>query len=333
MSKIDFIVYWVDGSDAEWQKKKKSFMPASGTDNSNNRYRDMGTLKYLFRGIEKFAPWVNKVYFVTDNQKPEWLNTDCSKLVMVDHKDYIPEKYLPTFNANPIELNFHRIEGLSEQFVVFNDDFFITSPMKETDFFVDGKPVDIFTEFPLQYKENVVFNKILFNDFTLASKYYPSRSEYKKRIRNKILTPKYGSYFFYNLLMYMLPYKAIFGISTPHFARPYTRSIFEKVWADEYELMDSVSSHKFRHSDDINIYALRYLNLLSGNFVPSNIYKMGKAYNVTSDDESMYETIRNQKYKLLCINDDCSDEVFEVMKEKSAQALETILPHKSTFEL
>lgn len=37
--------------------------------NSDKAYREWGTFKYWFRGVEKFAPWVNKVYLVTDNQK------------------------------------------------------------------------------------------------------------------------------------------------------------------------------------------------------------------------------------------------------------------------
>ena len=57
---------------------------------------------------------------------------------------YNTEKYLPTFNANTIELNLHRIEGLAEQFVYFNDDMFITDHVKPEDFFRDGHPMDTY---------------------------------------------------------------------------------------------------------------------------------------------------------------------------------------------
>ena len=120
---IDIIVYWVDGNDPKWQQKRSEYKLDSSSDAGKNRYRDMGTLKYLFRGIEKFAPWVRKVFFVTDGQIPTWLNKASDKLQIVDHKDYIPAKYLPVFSSHPIELNFHRIEGLSDKFVVMNDDF------------------------------------------------------------------------------------------------------------------------------------------------------------------------------------------------------------------
>ena len=78
MNKIDFVVIWVDGGDPIWQAKKAEYSKSVDTSkksmNSVKAYRDWGTFKYWFRGVEKFAPWVNKVYLVTDQQKPSWLN-------------------------------------------------------------------------------------------------------------------------------------------------------------------------------------------------------------------------------------------------------------------
>lgn len=73
---------------------------------------------YWFRGVEKFAPWVNKVYLVMDNQKPDWLNLESEKLVLVDHKEIINNDYLPVFSSNTIECNIHKIPNLSEHFFV-----------------------------------------------------------------------------------------------------------------------------------------------------------------------------------------------------------------------
>ena len=112
-------------------------------DTRNVRYRDWDTLKYWFRGVEKYAPWVNKIHFVTYGHLPKFLNTNNPKLNIVNHKDFIPKEYLPTFSANPIELNLHRIKDLSEQFVFFNDDMFVINKVKSTDFFKNGKPRDM----------------------------------------------------------------------------------------------------------------------------------------------------------------------------------------------
>ena len=82
----------------------------------------MNIFRYWFRAVERYAPWVNKVFLVTNGKFPDWINPDNPKLVLVKHDDYIPEEYLPTFNSCAIELHLHRIKDLSEHFVYFNDD-------------------------------------------------------------------------------------------------------------------------------------------------------------------------------------------------------------------
>lgn len=144
MDKIDFVVTWVNGADKRWQAKRAEFdnrsLSKAGM-SSDKAYRDWGTFKYWFRGVEKFAPWINKVYLVTDDQIPTWLNIDHEKLVVIDHTDIIAKEYLPVFNSNAIEMNLHRIKGLAENFVYFNDDMYLTAPVAPTDFFQAGLPV------------------------------------------------------------------------------------------------------------------------------------------------------------------------------------------------
>jgi hypothetical protein len=84
--------------------------------------------------VEKFAPWVNHVYFVTWGHYPQWINLEHPKLMLIRHKEYIPKKYLPTYNSNIIELNLHRISSLSEKIILFDDDMFLTDYVDEKDF-------------------------------------------------------------------------------------------------------------------------------------------------------------------------------------------------------
>ena len=139
--KIDFVILWVDGNDDKWRAEKKKYKN-DGSDDREERYRDWEILKYWFRGVEKFAPWVNRIFFVTYGHLPEWLNTSHEKLVIVNHSDFIPEKYLPTFSSHAIELNLHRIQDLSENFVYFNDDMFILRPARKDLFFKNDLPCD-----------------------------------------------------------------------------------------------------------------------------------------------------------------------------------------------
>ena len=119
--KIDFVIIWVDGNDPKWLKEKNKYIKLDG-DKTKNRFRDWKNLQYIFRGIEQFMPWVNKIFFITWGHLPKWLNINSKKIEIVNHKDFIPKEYLPTFNSNVIEINLHRIKNLSNKFILFNDD-------------------------------------------------------------------------------------------------------------------------------------------------------------------------------------------------------------------
>lgn len=146
MQEVDFVIAWVDSQDEKWLKEKQQYDPTpilKANDLTGDiRFRDWGLLKYWFRGVENFAPWVNKIHFITYGHVPEWLSVNHPKLNIVKHEDFIDLKYLPTFNSGTIELNLHKIKGLSDHFVYFNDDFYIIDSLKKTDFFKDGLPCD-----------------------------------------------------------------------------------------------------------------------------------------------------------------------------------------------
>ena len=136
-SEIDFVITWVDGNDPAWKRQRNLAAQASEqiqkTDNRKERYRDWDNLQYWFRGVEQFAPWVRKVHFVTWGHIPDWLNIAHPKLNIVRHDEFIPKDFLPTFNSHTIEWNFHRIQGLSDNFVYFNDDMLLLNTVKPTD--------------------------------------------------------------------------------------------------------------------------------------------------------------------------------------------------------
>ena len=169
--KIDFVILWVDGSDPRWLKQKNEQLKLQGANLPENRYRDYGTLMYLFRGIEKYASWVNKVYFITWGHIPDWMDINNEKLVIVKHEEFIPKEYLPTFNSNVIEMNLHRIENLSENFVLFNDDLFILNELLPTDFFENDLPKDMYIEYVKKNPSNR--HKVLRNNYmNIAVKYF-----------------------------------------------------------------------------------------------------------------------------------------------------------------
>lgn len=329
--KIDFVVTWVDGSDKNWRKEKALYSPDKDTDDRPERYRDWDLMRYWFRGVEKFAPWVHKVHFVTWGHFPQWLNTENPKLNIVNHKDFIPEKYRPTFNCNPIELNLHRIKGLTEQFVYFNDDFFITGKVKPEDFFIEGKPVDMLAFQPVVANpKNEVMSHLFLNNTLVISRHFNKRENVKKHPGKYFHIGYPPLYFFYNLLELAFPLYT--GFYTVHGPYPLCKSIFEEVWEKEYEEMDKTSSYRFRCNNDLTLYLLREWQKLKGDFVPKNIKKHFGYYNVDNNNKKLIDDLKKHRHNIICIND-ANDKIdFERAKQDLNKAFSDVMPDKSSFE-
>ena len=329
MQKIDFVLTWVDGSDSEWQKERDKYDINKAPGNKVVHYRDFGTLKYWFRAVEKYAPWVNRIHFVTCGQTPEWLNVNHPKLNLVSHADYMPAEYVPTFSANPIELNFHRISGLAEQFVYFNDDTFLSAPVKEEDFFVNGLPCDsaAFAALIPSVKGEVITH-ILFNDLLLLNANFNKRSCLKGNY-GKWFNPKYGKDNIKNL--YYLPIGKFSGFVNPHLPNAFLKSTYEEVWDAEGEYLDKVCRNRFRTKEDVNQYLIRYWRLAKGEFVPRS-NKIGACYELGSDNQSIEAVLKNRSMKLLCINDCAALEDFEQQQQWMCDMFEKIFKEKSSFE-
>ena len=328
---IDAVILWVDGNDLEWLKERNKYQPDKEQDGGNSRFRDWGILKYLLRSICKYAKWIRTVHLVTCGQKPEWLNLNCDKLHFVKHSDFIPEQYLPTFSSQAIDLNLHKIKGLAEHFIYFNDDMLLTNYVTPSDFFMNGLPCDMFSERPICYSGNVFAHNLL-NNMEVLSKSY-DRKEVLKKNRRKILNLKYGKTFFYNLIWYLMPFKKFCGLYICHLPLGYRKSTWEKIWKFAPEEMERTISNKFRTITDLNQFIFVFDALLSGEFYPTNMDKQGMYFNVTDENnDGMYKAILENKYKRICINDNCSQQTFEHTKDKVIQCLDKILPETRIFE-
>ncbi len=170
---IDIVYTWVNGSDPVWLREKeqwgaiyglhngstadetsaamggvgKGSMSASGNETaqddrmSSNRYRDSDELRYSIRSVVKYAPWVRRIYIVTADQVPWWLDTSHPLIHIVTHEEIFPNRsHLPVFSSPAIEAHLHRIPGLSKHFIYFNDDVFLGAPTSPEDFVsVEGR--------------------------------------------------------------------------------------------------------------------------------------------------------------------------------------------------
>lgn len=326
---IDFVVPWVDDKDPVWRKKKSQFIGVENSEgNEDARYRDWDTLRYWFRGVEKFAPWVRNIYFITDDQKPEWLNIDHPKLKWVKHSDFIPKEYLPVFSANPIEWNLHRIEGLSENFVYLNDDVFLIDEVKPEDFFVDDMPCDSLTMDPIVPKG--FFSYLMFNNYHLINRHFSPKECMKKHFK-KWFKAQSISGLFKNLWYGRKPF--LYGIRDYHIQNSYKKSTFETLWEKEYEVIHNTCCNHTRAKEDVTIWSVRYFRLMNGEFYPKKpIGKLFATESLSYSDKAI-NYIKKQKGKVICLNDTENEMDFELHKEMTIEAFEKILPEKSEFEL
>ena len=329
MEKIDFVIIWVDDRDPEWQKSYEEYSRKEFGDVRSIRFRDWGTLKYWFRGVEQFAPWVNKVFFITCGHYPKWLNLDHPKLKFVKHSDYIPQKYLPTFNANTIELNLHRITDLSEKFVYFNDDTFIINRIRPDRFFKNNLPREIAVLNAPQPSGDTM-DHILNNDIAFANKYFSKKTVIKTH-PGKWLNWRYGKLLLRTIAF--LPYPHFTGFVDSHLPNPFLKDSLCEVWKLEEEILDSTCKSKFRRIDNVNQYVIRYLQLLKGDFIPINPFNTSVVYSYIDDNilVNAIKCLKSQKKPLLCINDGFVSD-FENAKDTLCEAFNSILPNKSAFE-
>ena len=328
---IDFVLPWVDGNDPAWRAERARFAALKDGDDSDVRYRDWGTLPYWFRAVDKFAPWVHRVHFITWGHLPAWLNTEEPRLHVVRHEDYIPGEYLPTFSSHPIELNIHRIEGLAERFVYFNDDIFLTGPVREEDFFRGGLPCDTcrFTVTRARVVDDV-FAHVTLNGTGLINRYIGRRGCPREAMR-KWLSPRNGlKNVAPTLLLSLWPYFT--GFSCTHLAVPFEKRSFEQVWAAEPQHMDATCRRRFRSIADLSQLAVRAWRLARGEFVPAK--PLGRAFfpSPTTGVGPAAEAVAERRYRMICINDDFTQCDFAQERRRLNEAFEKILPQKSAFE-
>lgn len=332
---IDFVIAWVNGNDPKWQQ---SYLRHRGKALKTDacRFRDWGFLRYWFRAVEMYAPWVHRVFFITNGQIPEWMNTDCEKLRIVRHEEYIPEYMLPTFNARVINLNLHRIPDLSEHFVYFDDDMFLNAPVEPERYFVDGLPCD----YNAERQQAPLFNRVsgygiyltdycniavlnsLFNRLEVMAARPDLWMAGHLTEEDKQMTEIIGND------------KCFHGFTLPHNEKPFLKSAFAEAWEKAGERL-CASCTQFRIDYEPNIYFMRYWQLATNRFYP--IPNRKDAGLVSIDRKSIMLTVmamNKPNIKSLCINDyeGCSQEDFEIVAPELQKQWELKLPDKSRFE-
>ena len=303
MNNIDFVFPYVDCNDKIWEKsyiEKRRELDLS-TKIDPVRYRSWDNLKYLFRGIAKFMPWIRNVYMIVSNieQVPDWVNQEKVKIVL--HKDFIPKEFLPTFNSCTIEMFLKDIPGLSDKFIYGNDDCFPIYPMTEKDFF-DGKKIVLNTK--KDKGQNTQYKIVEYETEKLAA------TLNGKKVED--------------------PNKSFIKIQ--HSINPIQKETAEKLFKEAGErIYNSITP--FRDEKNYNQYIYSYYEYFSENI--NNIDQKYNYYSITRGNlYKIYNCITDQTNNIVCLNDvkKLSDEEFEECKSKIIDAFEIILHERCKYE-
>lgn len=334
---IDFVVSWMNPDDDNWREQKAKYWAIEINDpdydvNQVARFREWNNMQYWFRGVEQFAPWVHKIFFVTWDTVPSWLNTNHPKLQVVRDAEIIPEGYAPCFGPNPMETNLHRIPGISEHFVFFNDDMFLLKPVEKIDFYVNGLPREMGVAYTLCNNiSNDPFQHMLLTMTGIINGCFNKKEVQKKNWR-KWLNPIYGKQ---NVNTLSTWYNHSFsGILIPHLPSSMRKTTYEEVWEKIPEQLLKTASHKFRNMTDVTQYIFRYWAICKGEFEPTNVFDYGKEFFMNDSSlENLCSIIGNQTCKMICINDSKDIQNFERCRDRVIESFSKILPQKCSFEI
>lgn len=308
---IDLVYLWVDGNDPKWQAKYNAYIGKTTKDlsiNCKGRYSDNDELKYSLRSISLFAPWIHKIFIVTDNQIPEWLDTTNPKLQIVDHKEIMPEESLPCFNSSLIEHFLYKIPGLAEHFIYANDDTYLNGMVTPSTFFTpEGLPIVRLTRKPFRRIRWFIRENLLRK---------PLKNNRKMIDRSTRLVEKlYGIYYT------GLPHHNI----DTYLKSDYQKGV-EETLRDEYS---ASNRNHIRSNNDIHRSVLSYIALAEKRAVRR--YVNGKeSFYVNIQKEQDYQKLERNHPLFFCMND--SENATDNDRKKAKEFLEKKFPQKSEFE-
>lgn len=330
--KIDLVYLWLDGNDKKWRREKQKWLAIesgnaipsnAGTDEA--RWRENDELRYSLRSAEKFAPWINHIYIVTGfGHVPKWLNTKHPKITIVDHSEIMPADCLPTFNSGAIEACVTNIPGLSDFFLLANDDMFFGRDVDPSYFFTEkGHPIIWYGKFPVH------------KNFVKSVK--RARTEYRKKLlyNARVIETVFGRKFY--------------NIRPSHNIDAYRKSRIQELLKNPTIEMynENVKRQRFRNVFTLQRWTYSLYDIAMGRAVTKRMrshpgtdkklmYKIKTMlFGDLSDSPRYIEDAMNSKLlkirpALFCIND--TEKTSDEILANNKKFLDIYFPAKSIFE-
>ncbi|MET1051109.1 MAG: stealth family protein [Mycetocola sp.] len=302
---IDMVFSWVDGSSAEFQraraKRMQNYVVGDG-DDSDARFRQINELKYALRSVYMFAPWVRRIFIVTDSPRPAWLAEHPSVTLVRSEDHFADTSVLPTHNSHAVEAQLHHIDGLAEHFLYSNDDMFFGRPIAPDIFFSPGgitKFVEAATRIGLGDSD-------------------PSRSGYENaaRVNRGLLRERFGKVTTRHL---------------EHSAAPMRRSVLQELENEFPEEFARTAASRFRSATDISVTnsLYHYYGLMTGRaVVQTNARVKYIETTLKSALPSMQRLLKRRDQDMFCLNDGSKP---EISVEERTDAVTEFLEHYFPF--
>ncbi len=303
MENIDLVYLWVDGNDPKWLEKRNKYLTKKI--DVSGRYEDNEELKYSLRSVEKHMPWIRKIFIVTDNQVPKFIDTNNPKIQIVNHTEILPKEILPTFNSVVIEYFIHNIPDLSEKFLLASDDCFMNADLTPNFFFKNDLPIIRMIKSPT-LKMKIFFTRLIMSKV----------DNYKLSIENayKLIDKKYNKYY---------PIRPHHNIDT------FLKSEYKKTFQTFQKELQAVYYNRFRNDTDIQRILFQY-DLLAR--------QRGHLKYITNEDscliqvhfDNFSEYISRYNPKLFCLNE--TEKSTDEDRKRIVPFLESLFANKSKFE-
>ena len=294
LQEIPIVYLWVDGSDKEYKKKYSQLV--------DSRNRDNDDLKYSLRSLETYLPWwKGKLYIVTDNQRPWWLIDD-DNIIIVDHKDIIPANHLPSFNTHFIHRYLHNIEGIEDNFLLFDDDFIVNDSVEPGDFIKDGILIN-------KFNDSIIYPDKL-KDLNVSSNLWKASVFQTMNILKDKLDSNFDM-FYLNHTPYVLSKKSIMECN-----ELFKNELSEKIF-------------KFRDFEFSTVYLYIYYYHITNNIpvkTTNNPYFFMK-FKDDSEFIGLQETIIDKQF--ICFNDSFA---YKDTSNRLKELYDRLLPFKSKYE-
>lgn len=262
---MDVVITYVNITD----RFKEQYSKYVKKELEENRFRSYDTLELQVKGIRKYLPYIENIFIVV-SELEQVQGLDLSDCKIITHDQIIPQKYLPCFNSCTIEMFLHKIPGLNEQFLYFNDDIFVIDNIPSSYWFKDNKPCLCPQVCDFNSEDTNIYHKNLYNSTQLIAKDLKFINKYNHKY-----------------------------IKQSHSIRPFLKSTCTKIFNKHiFEIFNTVT--RTRHSKNFNMSLFNDYDYLSLNYIPC---ERNYSYFENDNIDNIINCINKKENKIICIND------------------------------